>query len=89
MSSSATKKCDPTRCICTPEAYIEAFLKTPNLSGNETTNPDLATAVIPGPVCVGENLVARINGNGIPPLTPTLSALGMYSYNFTPFYKGY
>ncbi|EWM20570.1 hypothetical protein Naga_101450g1, partial [Nannochloropsis gaditana] len=70
-----TKKCDPTRCICTPEAFIEAFLNTPNLSGNLTTNPNLNSTVIPFPVCVGEELVGRVNGNGIPPLTPTLSPL--------------
>jgi hypothetical protein len=41
-----------------------------------TTNPNLDSTVIPFPVCVGEELVGRVNGNGIPPLTPTLSPLG-------------
>ncbi len=58
-----TKKCDPTRCLCTPEAYMEAFLQTPDLSG---PNPPGST-VIPFPICVGENLVGRVNGGNVPP----------------------
>lgn len=73
---AATKKCDPTRCICTPQAYIQAFLNTPNLSGNSTTNPNLNSAAMPFPLCVGEHLVGRVNGNSVPPVSSTIQPLG-------------
>lgn len=77
---TVTKKCDPTRCICTPQAYIEAFLNTPNLSGNTTTNPSLNSTVIPFPLCVGENLIGRVNGKFVPPVSSTIQPLGPVSY---------
>ena len=76
----ATKKCDPTRCICTPEAFVEAFLATPNLSGNDTTNPDLGRQVIPFPLCVGEHLVGRLNGGNVPPAVETIFSVSKYEF---------
>jgi len=76
----ATKNCDPTRCICTPEAFVEAFLATRNLSGNDTTNPDLNSQVIPFPLCVGEHLVGRLNGGNVPPAVETIFSVSKYEF---------
>lgn len=71
-----TKKCDPAVCICTPEAFVEAFLATPNLSGNTTQNPSVDTNVMNTNLCVGEHLVGRVNGWRIPSTNPTMAYLG-------------
>lgn len=59
---------------------MEAFLATPNLSGNDTTNPDLENQVIPFPLCVGEHLVGRVNGGNLPPAVETIFSVSKYEF---------
>lgn len=69
------KKCDPSRCLCTPQAFVDAFLQTPNLSGTLAENPGQATATYPFPICVGDHLFARVNGGNVPPASSTIAPL--------------